>query len=102
PSATPYLYALSLPDALPILESGIGEDVDHHLGMGRREWLKAATRCHDRFNSWPGHASILIQSPSVSLCVHRRGPSAALRSTPERSEEHTSELQSRFELVCRL
>ena len=66
-----------------LIESGIGEDVDHHLGMGRREWLKAATRCHDRFNSWPGHAPILIDSPSVSLCVHRRGPSAALLDAPD-------------------
>src|SRR5699024_12762772 len=27
---------------------------------------------------------------------------AHTRSTPQRSEEHTSELQSRFDLVCRL
>src|SRR5699024_549239 len=66
-----------------LIESGVGEDIDHRLGMGRREWLKAAPRRHDRFHSWPGHAPILIQSPSVSLYVHRRGPSAALRSTPE-------------------
>src|SRR5699024_12557743 len=33
--------------------------------------------------------------------IHRRLPSAC-RSDPDRSEEHTSELQSRFDLVCRL
>src|SRR5256884_7170939 len=29
-------------------------------------------------------------------------PNTAVRSTPARSEEHTSELQSRLHLVCRL
>src|SRR5438067_8299949 len=32
----------------------------------------------------------------------RRGRSADVTEGPERSEEHTSELQSRFDLVCRL
>src|SRR5689334_24175502 len=32
---------------------------------------------------------------------HRRAPGARLRA-PDRSEEHTSELQSQFHLVCRL
>src|SRR5699024_11729670 len=36
--------------------------------------------------------------------AQRRGPGVALRSGSyrSRSEEHTSELQSRFDLVCRL
>src|SRR5437868_13139787 len=34
-------------------------------------------------------------------CRHRE-KSAPRWSTPRRSEEHTSELQSRFDLVCRL
>src|SRR2546422_3796586 len=33
---------------------------------------------------------------------HSRGNMAALRRKRERSEEHTSELQSRLHLVCRL
>src|SRR5207249_9684207 len=38
-------------------------------------------------------------------CSARRSPKPKTRrssSTPRRSEEHTSELQSRFDLVCRL
>src|SRR5699024_12567727 len=31
-----------------------------------------------------------------------RAPSSTIGRTPFRSEEHTSELQSRFDLVCRL
>src|SRR5699024_11579380 len=43
-------------------------------------------------------------SPSISLWMENVAGSAADRhsSLPERSEEHTSELQSRFDLVCRL
>src|SRR5699024_12248816 len=54
-------------------------------------------------------------STSASLTHHTGGPSAppkaapwnprhrhSVRRTPPRSEEHTSELQSRFDLVCRL
>src|SRR5207249_8309041 len=38
----------------------------------------------------------------VPICT-RRGPSDARAPSPSRrSEEHTSELQSRFDLVCRL
>src|SRR5207249_5213664 len=38
----------------------------------------------------------------VAAAVRRRGPDRRLCTTSERSEEHTSELQSRFDLVCRL
>src|SRR5699024_12777634 len=53
-------------------------------------------------------------APSVSFFAHFRPLSSALSSQPvlhppgelerreRRSEEHTSELQSRFDLVCRL
>src|SRR5699024_11354556 len=45
---------------------------------------------------------------TMPLCLRRSGtrsstPFISLRPIqPERSEEHTSELQSRFDLVCRL
>src|SRR5689334_24128929 len=45
------------------------------------------------------------RSPRVSLRPRRlfRSPyAAAAARAPERSEEHTSELQSQFHLVCRL
>src|SRR3712207_7468927 len=42
-----------------------------------------------------------IPSPSSSV-LRRRSRSARLPRTPLRSEEHTSELQSRQYLVCRL
>src|SRR2546422_6807943 len=38
---------------------------------------------------------------SLPTCSHRRRPSRSM-SDDNRSEEHTSELQSRLHLVCRL
>src|SRR2546422_3805999 len=61
------------------------------------------------FRSAP-HADVFL--PSAFICVHLRFPSAISVSSstivvpassyPARSEEHTSELQSRLHLVCRL
>src|SRR5690625_5611556 len=47
----------------------------------------------------------LFRSPVVSLCVHADDPEALAETVSDsldRSEEHTSELQSRGHLVCRL
>src|SRR5699024_11492354 len=46
-------------------------------------------------------ASVCAVYPAVMYWTHSRGAAAALDAVGgERSEEHTSELQSRFELVC--
>src|SRR6266496_5842728 len=42
-----------------------------------------------------------IRAPALRARRHQGRP-PGLRSRPDRSEEHTSELQSRRELVCRL
>src|SRR5690606_41600687 len=77
-------YPLSLHDALPIWSERRRED--HHHGVHRGA---ARARCrHDfsaRYRSFP-----------------RSLPPATEDRRPVRSEEHTSELQSRENLVCRL
>src|SRR5690606_41447941 len=78
---TPELYTLSLHDALPILPHSLGlfyEDLTAHLGFQRSsdEYKVMALASYGRPRFLP-----------------------VLR---ERSEEHTSELQSRENLVCRL
>src|SRR5437016_8519950 len=85
PTPTPEIYTLSLHDALPSWESSIG---------------RAASRCRPSVRSvdpWR-HTS----RPRRSL----RWPDPGHRPRPagcrERSEEHTSELQSLTNLVCRL
>src|SRR5207248_10986346 len=98
-SATSYIYTLSLHDALPIygvvleFEGGIekliaflDEDIEKICRPGR--------------------------GPNVAQPVAKRRPDLPHRQTGEqirsslgdrlRSEEHTSELQSPYDLVCRL
>src|SRR5699024_11306747 len=77
PPAPPGLPPLSLHDALPIYDGPAGGGVaPHRPAAGRIDHGPA-------------------EHPAAA---HR---SAEIRR-PRRAEEHTSELQSRFELVCRL
>src|SRR3712207_8131846 len=73
-TATPEIYTLSLHDALPI--SGVGAAIGRFAANG----VRMSSQDFD---------SLGLPAPLVS----------ALR---RRSEEHTSELQSRQYLVCRL
>src|SRR3712207_8215949 len=89
-TATTESYTLSLHDALPIYEHIVGELGELLLGraVGRR-----------------GTSEITIFK-SLGLAVEDVAAAAFIyeRATAEgrRSEEHTSELQSRQYLVCRL
>src|SRR2546426_11326151 len=74
-TATTEIYTLSLHDALPILMTRFVRTT--YLGL-----LVLATGC----DGW--------KTPS--------GPAASLDADLRRSEEHTSELQSPCNLVCRL
>src|SRR3712207_8973917 len=81
-TATTEIYTLSLHDALPISR-----------GPGRRNLPRA-------FRTRPQYPR-----PSRSPCVRYPASRSRLSVTPlvtNRSEEHTSELQSRQYLVCRL
>src|SRR5438309_3363896 len=74
-TATSEIYTLSLHDALPI-------------------------SCARRTRSWPQRAPGDARARGNHCSRSRRA--AARRGAPPRSEEHTSELQSQFHLVCRL
>src|SRR5690606_41138224 len=92
-TATTAIYTLSLHDALPISSS-------------------AASRTPSRSgHDSPGRPSSRPPSPSPSTRSARTAsaaasstprPSPPVSPPPRRSEEHTSELQSRENLVCRL
>src|SRR5205809_5866191 len=70
------LYTLSLHDALPISRSS-------------PRWTRQLSP-----RSWPRPTRTATGPPPWSACT--------ATATPGRSEEHTSELQSRLHLVCRL
>src|SRR3712207_8916460 len=77
-TATTEIYTLSLHDALPIF----------------RPTLTPSASCSEQC-SWTRPTSSRLPAPWTSK-------TSRWRSTNERSEEHTSELQSRQYLVCRL
>src|SRR5256885_10302867 len=86
-TATTEIYTLSLHDALPIYGSPRG------AGAPRRVSATGATRPLTR---------TLVASRRTNVCVASVRPWVRARGTPTRSEEHTSELQSPCNLVCRL
>src|SRR5699024_11272628 len=79
-------YPLSLHDALPISIS--------------RATLTASTSTTATCRGPEPKMSLKI-SPKATPTLTPKASSATFRG-PARSEEHTSELQSRFDLVCRL
>src|SRR5206468_5339897 len=95
PPAVPSTSTLSLHDALPIYLARFGADI------------ALETCCFHGTSTVLGrHVAELLQHP-LGERRHREvgGRHGADRPRPgphERSEEHTSELQSRSDLVCRL
>src|SRR5206468_5062219 len=97
--ATPQIYTLSLHDALPILDAaellvkhGAKVDARERWG-GQTALMWASARRH------PQMMQFLI---SKGADVNARSIDRDYQRHDTRSEEHTSELQSRSDLVCRL
>src|SRR3712207_8153421 len=86
-TATTEIYTLSLHDALPIWSSG---RIRRHV-LAR--WTSRETRCVFPYDLDPR------MEPCLMMTVTATGAPVNVRM---RSEEHTSELQSRQYLVCRL
>src|SRR3712207_9508778 len=86
-TATTEIYTLSLHDALPIFEKGVVSGAATGMSTAKASALQE---------------SLLSQVRKIAgkdaLIAYAHANVAAL----ERSEEHTSELQSRQYLVCRL
>src|SRR5204863_9642438 len=87
-TATTGIYTLSLHDALPILP--ILLVAAGALGLAVKPLMNAISRSHERRAD--NYALEMTKNPSAFISAMRR----------LRSEEHTSELQSRRDLVCRL
>src|SRR5690606_41687539 len=93
----PVIYTLSLHDALPILvDSGTSVLViEHHLAvMAHADWIID-------LGPGAGHdgGQVVFEGTPADLVAAR---STLTGKHLARSEEHTSELQSRENLVCRL
>src|SRR5690606_41900719 len=97
----PVLYALSLHDALPICSvssfSNASETSAPSSDSDSAAWIKLAMSSNDR--SPLGAAASAVMIVVSNAC---RLPAGSVCRIFQRSEEHTSELQSRENLVCRL
>src|SRR5207253_8623054 len=99
--APDHIYLLSLHDALPIW------NVQRHVDWPGRQGDRLAMRrqrARCRIDPPRGHMVLGADNAADSRrAVARRDIEVTPRSVrPGRSEEHTSELQSRGHLVCRL
>src|SRR3712207_8603422 len=90
-TATTEIYTLSLHDALPIL-AGEGDPGDRHADQMVRQLPR-----HARVGKVMGRSG--AAAPGDAHDLHRL---VEQDDETARSEEHTSELQSRQYLVCRL
>src|SRR5207249_11507507 len=95
---TPHTYPLSLHDALPIYPGARVMDGSH----ASRFFLEPKQTFQRQYEAL--RAIFVDSEPLDQVAARFRYKSSALRSMASRfrSEEHTSELQSRFDLVCRL
>src|SRR5699024_11396544 len=87
------IYALSLHDALPICAVAIDDTPKANPAPTRSPsaWFS--------LGSWATSAATVRSPPGPRVAS---GLAQCEAGREGRSEEHTSELQSRFELVCRL
>src|SRR5207247_10891196 len=93
------IYTLSLHDALPI-SSKLGRRIEFALALLTALATSGAIRAHARtVTVLPCSYPFKSTDPRTYVAFNE---SEVLRAFSPRSEEHTSELQSRVDLVCRL
>src|SRR5207249_11488136 len=98
---TSLFYTLSLHDALPIF---LRYNDDHNSNTVRRSGLLLKIKGPPS-TTMRAYVSAVRPSGGHDHGANAKDPARPhgwLRPTWTRSEEHTSELQSRFDLVCRL
>src|SRR5699024_11594897 len=90
--STTYISTLSLHDALPILHDSVD-----------RKLFKDANKAWDNLYVWMNKVQLSteIQKEIIHILKYISYKGGKNKGKL-RSEEHTSELQSRFDLVCRL
>src|SRR5207244_12977036 len=98
-TATPMISTLSLHDALPICQDN-ADDRDHDQDFNQGE---RAAKHGNSINPSAHKRTRHPVRPAWPLCATSPGSLSPVRDhKQQRSEEHTSELQSPDHLVCRL
>src|SRR5699024_11788556 len=101
-SATIDIYTLSLHDALPIYK-----DLENYLNNVELEKITANTisskeKLREEIEKIRAAGYSISESENFDHTKGFSNPIYDYNGNIVRSEEHTSELQSRFDLVCRL
>src|SRR5690606_41653838 len=94
------LYTLSLHDALPISSTRT-----FFRNFFRFKNFPSLLKIDPRLFNFPGCRILLAPCatlPAPPVNMSSRADNTISKTPPSRSEEHTSELQSRENLVCRL
>src|SRR5207249_10126287 len=100
PHRAPPVRLLSLHDALPILLDHLGIRRAALVAQSMGGWAAAGAAVRAPERLWAVvMANTVGNLTNPDIAALRQKLAAA---SPPRSEEHTSELQSRFDLVCRL
>src|SRR5205085_12626162 len=98
----PPIHTLSLYDGLPISPAFVKSERelhDHNRGFTHPEFLVETDALEQRLDD----PDLCISTTLRISFPTRRSPTRSCRAGPiSRSEEHTSELQSQANLVCRL
>src|SRR5207249_10971899 len=91
---TPHPYTLSLHDALPISAPGKLREAIVQAAARKLEACGVEKRLTEN--------RVVLEDAGDIAGLLQGSPRARILTKILRSEEHTSELQSRFDLVCRL
>src|SRR5699024_12614346 len=100
-SCSSSISPLSLHDALPILDYlNVSYSWTRNIPVNKLEEAQVLSTLNGQVSNQTRLAqSTLVEDPEQEMEKMRKEDD---RFNSERSEEHTSELQSRFDLVCRL
>src|SRR5699024_11810744 len=101
PTAKSFSIPLSLHDALPISMRAFGDLMLTHIETVKTHLPQVQTEYQQRVAQRLQEA-LEQASPEGTQYISPEEFSARIAQEAARSEEHTSELQSRFDLVCRL
>src|SRR5690606_41343698 len=96
-TTTLFPYTTLFRSALARQGRGQAQPVQRGLGVERQNLARQPPRIEPQ-----QQGDIAFRQCAVAIGVEEQPPAFGAKRQPDRSEEHTSELQSRENLVCRL
>src|SRR5207249_10731152 len=101
-SPTPAIYTLSLHDALPIFDGLVAINASTKADATRTREDRMKEQGHETRQFLAEHPVVRTHPETGCNALYVNVGHTVRFKDMTRSEEHTCELQSRFDLVCRL